>query len=321
MAEASSSLPKVSGEIKATLPKPFKLGHSLTEAADTVKPATVAEAVKTTGLPEEKTFLLHHSFARNIPVGDAIRTTDPKGINQTTAGDAILGYSYAWDAKTGLQQSIDNQVSAQGKGHTVYLTRADTKSVYPDLNVPGTESRAIKGQQEVIDSVHIPAGMSQEEGRKMVSEMTGRHGVVHTYDTNNAAGRALLIEKGDEALANYKESMLMTNLGTHFNEIDRMLASGKGLSPQYGDKDKSINPQYADLARIYLSEGREAAIAHALENLDKFTITTHQQRYNRAKAAIEAIKANPQADISLKPSDATKGLKTIDGRNRRRFHN
>jgi hypothetical protein len=250
----------------------------------------VARHQSTKGIPvEEKTFLLHHSFTRDIPVGDAIRTTSSKNNIQTTATDAIVGHSYAWDAKTGLRHSVSNQVSAQGKGHTVYLTRADTKSVYPDLNVPGTKSRAIKGQQEVIDSVYVPAGMSEEEGKKIVSEMTGKHGIVHVDDTEDAVSRALLIEKGDEALANYKEGNLMTNVGGHINAIDRELASGKGLSPIYGPK--SILPYLHTFARIYQSEGREAAIAHALENSDKFTIETHQKRYDLAKTAIEAAKS------------------------------
>lgn len=106
MAAAQSILPKVSGEVKAVLPKPFSLARPTAQAAQDIPP---------TSLNAEKVFLLHHSPTPDIGIGGSIRTTREDTVQQATAGDAILGHSYAWDAKTGLRQSVINQVSGQGR--------------------------------------------------------------------------------------------------------------------------------------------------------------------------------------------------------------
>ncbi len=107
-----------------------------------------------------RSYFLHHSRASTITVGSRIRTT---GGQQATAGDAVTGFSYGWDARTGVTDAamagqISNRTfngedfhpimgSLDGPGaitpHSVYLTAADHDAVFPDINVPASPARAI----------------------------------------------------------------------------------------------------------------------------------------------------------------------------------
>lgn len=106
-----------------------------------------------------RSYFLHHSRTSTITVGSRIRTT---GGQQVTAGDAVMGFSYGWDARTGVTDAaMAGQISNRtfnGEGfsliapmgpsgtiapHSVYLTAADHNTVFPDINVPGTSARAI----------------------------------------------------------------------------------------------------------------------------------------------------------------------------------
>lgn len=134
--------------------------------------------------PDGKTYFLHHSATSGIKVGEKIRTT---GVGrQTTAGDAIFGHSYAWDARTGVRDAISNQVSERSstnaagvgkKDFSIYLTSANTEQVFPDINVPGTPARAIQGTQDVLEEIRIPANLTNDEALELVRQTLARRGI------------------------------------------------------------------------------------------------------------------------------------------------
>lgn len=120
------------------------------------------------------------------------------------------------------------------------MTSADEKTVYPDLNVPGTQARAIRGEQEVLDKVTIPAGLPVEESEKLVSEMTAKHGIVHVNDTGDAAGKELLARKGDEALVNYAEASKHTRARMLVNQLKRQRTVGGVFSRIFAKRDVRV---------------------------------------------------------------------------------
>jgi hypothetical protein len=131
-----------------------------------------------------RSYFLHHSPTSGIKVGDQIRTTGVAG--QTTAGDAIFGHSYAWDARTGVRDSLSNQVSmrsySDGAGvgtrdFSVYLTSANTSETFPDINVPGTSARAIRGTQDVLEEIKIPAHLTNDEAQELIRQTIARRGI------------------------------------------------------------------------------------------------------------------------------------------------
>jgi hypothetical protein len=131
-----------------------------------------------------RSYFLHHSRSSGIKVGEQIRTT---GVGkQTTAGDAIFGHSYAWDARTGVREAVANQVSMRssldgagvGAGDfSVYLTSANTSEVFPDINVPGTAARAIRGTQDVLEEIKIPAHLTNDEAQELIRQTIARRGI------------------------------------------------------------------------------------------------------------------------------------------------
>ena len=134
--------------------------------------------------PDGRSYFLHHSATSGIKVGEKIRTTSVG--RQTTAGDAIFGHSYAWDARTGVRDAVANQVSnrsftnAAGVGEedfSIYLTSANTEQVFPDINVPGSPARAIQGTQDVLEEIRIPANLTNGEALELVRQALARRGI------------------------------------------------------------------------------------------------------------------------------------------------
>ena len=134
--------------------------------------------------PDGKTYFLHHSLASGIKVGEQIRTTGAG--RQTTAGDAIFGHSYAWDARTGVRDAVVNQVSMRSsldgagvgtRDFSVYLTSANTSEVFPDINIPGTPARAIRGTQDVLEEIKIPTHLTNDEAQELIRQTIARRGI------------------------------------------------------------------------------------------------------------------------------------------------
>jgi hypothetical protein len=216
-----------------------------------------------------KSYFLHHSPSSKIGIGEKIRTT---GVGrQVTAADAIQGHSYAWDARTGLGDAVANQVSMRGnfadggvagKEFSVYLTSADARSVYPDINVPGSAARAIKGEQQVLDKITIPANLSDQDATDLVGKMTRKHGIFQANDksTRQMIDDSVLASRGEEALGNFLEGHGEGVIKGHIKNIEKQIADGgiKGLYAQ----DK-ILPHLGQLGKVVESEGPDAAYSFA----------------------------------------------------------
>jgi len=216
-----------------------------------------------------KSYFLHHSPSSQIAIGEKIRTT---GIGrQITATDAIQGHSYAWDARTGLRDSVINQVSRRGsfadegvtgKEFSVYLTSADAGDVYPDINVPGTPARAIKGEQQVLDKITIPANLSDQDATDLVGKMTRKHGIFQANDkpTRQMIDDSVLASRGEEALGNFLEGHGEGVIKGHIKNIEKQIADGgiKGIYAQ-----GKILPHLGQLGKVVESEGPDAAYSFA----------------------------------------------------------
>lgn len=236
-----------------------------------------------------RSYFLHHSPNSTIEIGEKIRTT---GLKQTTAGDAIQGHSYAWDARTGLRDAVGNQVSKRGsfrvtpanaiplenldelpgpKEFSVYLTAADSGSVYPDLNVPGSAARAIKGEQQVLDKITIPANLSDEDATDLIRKMTRKHGIFEASDKSvrQMIDDSILASKGEEALGTFLESHGEGQIKLHIKNVERQIAEG-GRKGIYSGKSTAF-PHLVQLGEVVESEGSEAAYAFAKKT---FTATT-----------------------------------------------
>jgi len=238
--------------------------------------------------PDGRSYFLHHSPNSTIEIGEKIRTT---GLKQVTAGDAIQGYSYAWDARTGLGDAVANQVSERGgfgrvgpsalpyedvvtpatdefvdasgpKTFSVYLTAADSASVYPDLNVPESAARAIKGEQQVLDKITIPANLSDEDATDLVRKMTRKHGIFEANDKSvrEMINSSVLASRGEEVLGNFLEGHGEGVIKGHIKNIEKQIAEG-GRKGMYVE-NKTL-PHLAQLGAIFESEGPDAAYAFA----------------------------------------------------------
>lgn len=126
-----------------------------------------------------KVYLLHHSHTP-IEVGEKILPSGTVGLTQSTAGDTFKGYSYGWDARdpdaVSAALSGGNAYSAGDASAVpphVMITAADEAQVHPDLNVPGTLSRAIKGEQTVLARVSRLPDESVEDFSTRIRDQLG----------------------------------------------------------------------------------------------------------------------------------------------------
>jgi hypothetical protein len=183
----------------------------------------------------EQDYLLHHSL-NDIKIGDFVRQR-LAGSNQVTAGDALPGYSYAWDAQTGVTDAVKNQVSGRinyGGGfaslaareiqdYIVYLTKAPKSSIYPDLNVPGSSARSVASAQEVIDSIKIPAIISNDEAEMFVRNMLIKNNA--PFNLNSELSREInkkfLFSKGSEALKDFHKGQFDEYATRIFRTFDK----------------------------------------------------------------------------------------------------
>jgi hypothetical protein len=190
------------------------------------------------GALEKQGYLLHHS-KNSIKIGDFVRQR-LIGSDQVTAGDALPGYSYAWDALTGVNDAVKNQVSGrisrilpnglpnpsvpeQFQDFFVHLTRAQKSNIYPDLNVPGSPARAITSAQEVIDSIKIPAIISNDEAEMFVRNMLLKNNV--PFNLNPTLSREMnkkfLFSKGSEALKDFHKGQFEEYVTRVFRMFDK----------------------------------------------------------------------------------------------------
>lgn len=226
---------------------------------------------------EEYGFFLHHSPNSNIPIGETIKTSS-LSAHQVTASDAVGGYSYAWDAQTGVKDSVINQVSNRTKmvdsldeniikSHSVYLTRAPSAEVFPDVNVPGTAARAIKGEgvQTILDKVSIPANLSDQEAIDLVQEMVDRAGVPR-LSQNEAVAKNLayvISDKGSAALKDFEEAQGERFLKLKEGQIQPLLdtvLSGEKTMDQLGwfrEEAEALSTSKEVFRERYLSEAAE----------------------------------------------------------------
>jgi hypothetical protein len=187
---------------------------------------------------EKQGYLLHHS-RNSIKIGDFVRQR-LIGSDQVTAGDALPGYSYAWDALTGVDSAVKNQVSGrisrflpngllnfsvpeQFQDFFVHLTRAQKSNIYPDLNVPGSPARAITSAQEVIDSIKIPAIISNDEAEMFVRNMLIKNNV--PFNLNSELSREInkrfLFSKGSRALEGFHKGQFEEYATRVFRQFDK----------------------------------------------------------------------------------------------------
>lgn len=104
-----------------------------------------------------KAYFLHYS-PNEIKVGDLIK---PSTLDQNMTGDALVGFSYGYDAfdPSAPKAVVDtafkilpDTIHVEGGSFNFYLTRANIEDTFPDLNVAsmglsygtGTSERAIK---------------------------------------------------------------------------------------------------------------------------------------------------------------------------------
>ena len=212
--------------------------------------------------PDGRSYFLHHSPTSGIKVGEKIRTT---GFGQVTAGDALVGHSYGWDARTGLTNSVNNQVSARGDDFSVYLTSANTKNVFPDINVPDSPARAVKGTQDVLGEVKIPAGMPRDESEKLVSQMMTRHGIFAEESSigREIIDRSVLMGRGPEAVDNAIESVAASKNIRLIESLEAQLAKGPRVGVfMAGLPEGHQFHRWSRMADEYEKGGRETALAY-----------------------------------------------------------
>lgn len=267
-----------------------------------------------------KSYFLHHSPNSTIEIGEKIRTTEVG--RQVTATDAIQGHSYAWDARTGLGDAVANQVSMRGnfadggvagKEFSVYLTSADARNVYPDINVPGTAARAIKGEQQVLDKITIPANLSDQDATDLVAKMTRKHGIFQANDksTRQMIDDSVLASRGEEAIGNFLEGHGEGVIKGHIQRIEEQIAQG-GRKGVY--VENKVLPHLGQLGAIVESEGTDAAYAFAKKTftpdaLGRDTSKLSAQISSRAIGTTEAmIDKAVQAQEMIRTAQTRTGL-------------
>ena len=245
--------------------------------------------------PDGRSYFLHHSPNSTIEIGEKLKTA---GFEQTTAFDALYGHSYGWDARTGLKDSVHNQVSARGDDFSVYLTSADTKNVFPDINVPDSAARAIKGNQDVLDKVKIPAGMPIDESEKLVSQMMTRHGIFAEESSigREIIDRSVLMEGGHEAVTNFVEGANQMVQFGQVHTVEKALASGgrKGMYAS-GIPEGHFAHKFSVLGDIVEKQGGEAGLSHMAKvtaeewgtDLTNYTARVAQTARTASKAMLE----------------------------------
>lgn len=166
-------------------------------------------------------YFLHHTPA-DIAIGDKIRVS---GIaKQVTAGDALSGFSYGWDAMSAESASnaINNQISARN----IYITTAPASEVFPDINVVGSSARAIRGEQTVLEKITVGADESFENAHaRVLSRLQELNIPVRSPEDSVLANLEMAIsERGVRAVQDYAKASAETKL----NSIIEVIEEGRG---------------------------------------------------------------------------------------------
>lgn len=164
-----------------------------------------------------KAYFLHHSKA-DLKVGETIKTTG--AFPQSTAGDALYGYSYGWDAMN--PGSIANAIHNQPKARNIYITSANAEEVFPDLNVIQSNARAIAGEQTILDKISINPNETFEEAHSRVIESLNKLNIpMRTKEEERLANLEIAIsERGQKAAAQYSLASAETRLREISKSID-----------------------------------------------------------------------------------------------------
>ena len=207
-----------------------------------------------------KAYFLHHSTASDIKVGESIKTTG--AFKQTTAGDALIGRSYGWDAMN--PSSIKNAMYNQAGGQYIYITSADAQNVFPDINVPFSNARAIKGEQTVLDMVKIGSDETEDSVQKRIfAKLQSLNIPIRTKEEADLANLEMLIsDRGRQAT----DEHIAATFEGQLNDIARVINEG---NPAYSE----TSYLFPDRGRAYRSGGIEGLKAQILkeETMEAFT--------------------------------------------------
>lgn len=183
---------------------------------------------------EGKAYFLHHSTSSNIKIGDRIKTTG--AFKQATAGDALTGYSYGWDAMN--PGSIANAVNNQANGRNIYITSAAAEDVFPDVNVMSSNARAIKGEQEVLHRISFNVDDKFEDVQaKIVEKLKELNIPMRSQADEKLANLEMAISgRGKAAIASYREAAKETALQEQANFVIEKIKKGQTIIPENLDE-------------------------------------------------------------------------------------
>ena len=228
-----------------------------------------------------KVFGLHHSKADLIPGKDKVLTSGTLSSGQTTAGDTTKGFSYFWDAAN--IDSVSSSVHNQANARNIYLVEAASAGdVLPDINVPGSSARAIKGDMSILDKISLPTDIGDgREARISVLEMLKKHGIIpETKAGGQLIDDAYFLNRGERALAEYIPARAQM-------QVDAQVEFVQQIDPRTG----MIKPAYAEGGRahdLYLSSltesGRKGMLDKKIAEGEKVLTHAQAETFNRARA-------------------------------------
>lgn len=213
-----------------------------------------------------KVLLLHHSNA-DLEIGDRIKASGSISGSQVTAGDAAAGYSYGWDIAD--IQAVKDAANNQAKARTIYLTSSNLEDTLPDINLPGSSARAVRGDLPILDKITIPANVEfgGRDARAMIYEMIDRHGVkLGTKEEGNLVNIAYLVAKGEEATKGYaagRAELRAIALGDKIEEYTKALNDPESILPRV-----PYQKEYFDESiKLYNEQGIEGLKRSAIERI------------------------------------------------------
>lgn len=228
-----------------------------------------------------KAFGLHHSNADLTPGKDRILASGALSAGQTTAGDTTKGFSYFWDAAN--IDSVSSSVHNQANARNIYLVEAASAGdVLPDINVPGSSARAIKGDMSILDKISLPTDIGDgREARISVLEMLKKHGIIpETKAGGQLIDDAYFLNRGERALAEYIPARAQM-------QVDALVEFVQQIDPRTG----MIKPVYAEGGRahdLYLSSltesGRKGMLDKKIAEGEKVLTMTQADTFKRARA-------------------------------------
>ena len=167
-----------------------------------------------------KAFFLHHSTNPNLKVGEKIKTTG--NFPQSTAGDALMGYSYGWDAMNPGARA--NAIFNQSQARNIYITSAEADRVFPDLNVLDSNARAIEGEQTILDLITFSGDETEEAIQSRILEKLQKLNIpLRTSEEEKLANLEMAIsDRGKRAADRY----LTASAETKLKEITGLITSG-----------------------------------------------------------------------------------------------